>query len=288
MKTYDFPDTSGLLSTAPATFAFIALFLVIVTALPTGNLWAKAARKEPVNPKDVETDCPYEYILGIYGKHHFDELVKKLAPKLEASNPQKYQTILDIMDAVHLCLILIDDITDNSNLRKGLPTAHSIFGASETSLRAYLSLVRTVNETMRIQPQLVPAVVSNLEDILTGQDMSLIWRRDGLESLPAEQDDRVKNDCKNIYSNDYAKAKGALAEDLRNGEFSFPIVLALGQPNGRIVERALKNRRKANVEEALRIVRSDSVKGKCLTELKQVGDSIGDFVELWGRKESME
>ncbi|KAL8646251.1 MAG: hypothetical protein Q9210_006239 [Variospora velana] len=200
------------------------------------------------------------------------------------------------MDAVHLCLILIDDITDNSKLRKGLPTAHTIFGASETSLRAYLSLVRIVNKTMKTQAQMVPAVVSNLENILTGQDMSLedlveayrhsaslktgsLFRMLGqLVFEDKSYDDAMsrvrwysqpQNDCKTIYSKDYAKAKGALAENLRNGEFSYPILPALGQPDGSISEKALKSRSEANVKRALGVVRRDEIRGACLVELEE-------------------
>ena len=97
----------------------------------------------------------------------------------------------------------------------------------------------------------------------------------------------MQNDCKNVYSKDYAKAKGAFAEDVRNGEFSYPIILALNQPNGKVVEGALEYRSEANVKKALNVVRSDGVRGVCLKELKQVGDTVKAFVEIWGRKESL-
>lgn len=82
-------------------------------------------------------------------------------------------------------------VTDNSDFRKGLPSAHKIFGSSETANRAYLSLVRIMNKAMRQQPQLVPSLLQNLEEILEGQDMSLVWRRDGIGSLPLQHEDRV-------------------------------------------------------------------------------------------------
>ena len=99
---------------------------------------------------------------------------------------------------------------------------------------------------------------------------------------------QLQNDCKNVYSSDYAKAKGAFAEDIRNGEFTYPIILALNQPNGRAVEVALEHRTEAKINTALSVVRSDGVRGVCLQELKQVGSTIREFVEIWGRKETMD
>lgn len=116
MTNDELPKILGIHITAPFTFVSIAIFLVIVVALPLGNLWQTKARKAPKETKIVDTDCPYEYILGIYGKHHFAGLVRKLAPTMEASNPDKFKTILDVMDAVHFCLILIDDVVP-SNLQ---------------------------------------------------------------------------------------------------------------------------------------------------------------------------
>lgn len=79
-----------------------------------------------------------------------------------------------------------------------------------------------------------------------------------------------------------------MAEDLRNGEFSYPIILALSQPEGNFVAKALESRTEKDFEKALAVVQSDPVKSLCLRELKQVGADIRDFVEIWGRKERLD
>ncbi|OCK81420.1 terpenoid synthase [Lepidopterella palustris CBS 459.81] len=278
----------------------------------------------------VTEDCPYEYLLNVYGRHHFAGFVRKLDATLETRDSKKWQMILEIMDGIHFCLILVDDITDNSSFRKGKPAAHTIFGPHETANRAYLSLTRIMNKTLCEQPQLYPFLLQNLEEILEGQDISLVWRRDGLSRLPLGHEERVnayrrsaylktgalfrlvgqlvaeddsnddlmtrvgwychlQNDCKNVYSTDYAKAKGAFAEDLRNGEFSYPIILALNEPNGSLVKNVLEEGgSEKDFEKALAVVQSDKVKGKCLSELKEVGKEVKDFVEIWGRKENLD
>lgn len=48
-----------------------------------------------------------------------------------------------------------------------------------------------MNKTAREQPQLIPFLLQNLEEVLEGQDISLVWRRDGLQSLPLRHEERV-------------------------------------------------------------------------------------------------
>jgi geranylgeranyldiphosphate transferase len=99
---------------------------------------------------------------------------------------------------------------------------------------------------------------------------------------------QLQNDCKNVYSSAYAVAKGQLAEDLGNGEFSYPLILALNHPKGELVTRAMKSSSKRDAQKALEVIQSASVRGVCLQELNDVGSSVQEFVEVWGRKEKMD
>lgn len=55
-------------------------------------------------------ECPYEYLRNIYGKHHWAHFVNKLSPKLRYDNYPKYLMVLEMMDTIHLCLMLVDDV----------------------------------------------------------------------------------------------------------------------------------------------------------------------------------
>lgn len=140
---------------------------------------------------DALPDCPYEYLVRVYGRHHFAPFVNAFNPTLRDEDPEKYTLTLDIMDAVHFCLILVDDICDDSYKRKNLTTAHLIYGSSETANRAYFVLTKIINRAMRQRPVLGAELVKALEQILEGQDLSLVWRRDGLKSFNFDDDERV-------------------------------------------------------------------------------------------------
>ncbi|PWY78298.1 terpenoid synthase [Aspergillus heteromorphus CBS 117.55] len=306
------------------------VFYVLLDRIPP--LWPTSKKAFLIGKKKPETmtsfECPYGYIRQIYGKYHWAPFVHKLSPTLQDVDSAKYKMVLEIMDAIHLCLMLVDDITDNSDFRKGKPAAHRIYGPSETANRAYYRVTQILNETVQRFPTLAPFLLQNLEEVLEGQDLSLIWRRDGLSSLPTKPEERVaayrkmaslktgalfrllgqlvmenktmddtmttlawcsqlQNDCKNVYSSEYAKAKGALAEDLRNQELSYPIILALEAPEGHWVASALETGSPRNIRRALAVIQSETVRNACFTELKSASSSVQDWLAIWGRNEKM-
>lgn len=98
----------------------------------------------------------------------------------------------------------------------------------------------------------------------------------------------MQNDCKNVFSSEYAKLKGAVAEDLYNREMTYPIVLALDAPGGHWVSNSLENPSPRNVRNALKVIRGEHVRGICTTELAESGALVKEWLELWGRKEKLD
>jgi hypothetical protein len=91
-------------------------------------------------------------------------------------------------------------------------------------------------------------------------------------------------------------AKGKLAEDLENGEYSFPIISALySSPSVRHpVETALCQAKgtKPNtfdkyLKPALDALQTKEVKDICLAELAEVKAEVYEYAILWGRQEEM-
>lgn len=98
-----------------------------------------------------------------------------------------------------------------------------------------------------------------------------------------------------MFSSDVIAAKGALAEDLANGEYTFPILVALYStpPIREAIEGALSGngelgrRFQERVGKATMMLQKDKVRGYCLTELGELREQNEEFVSLWGRKEEM-
>lgn len=51
-------------------------------------------------------------------------------------------------------------------------------------------MTQLLNRTVHEFPRLAPFLMQCLEEILEGQDMSLVWRRDGLASFPVGPKER--------------------------------------------------------------------------------------------------
>lgn len=191
------PNLSTKSSLAPFTMAlilirpiFIALSVFARVILsPLRNLYLHGSllfthglvARKPIQTEKSKSlsvaangvDCPYEYILGVYGRNHFENIVNNLDPDLKTRDPVLFALILEIMDAVHFGAILVDDVADNSTLRKGKPAAHLLFGSSETINRAYLRICEVITKCVQERPSLVPYVLENLKEIHKGTDTTL-------------------------------------------------------------------------------------------------------------------
>lgn len=121
-----------------------------------------------------DSNCPYEYILKVYGRNHFENIVKNLDSDLQTRDPVLFALTLEIMDAVHFGAILVDDVADNSMLRKGKPAAHLLFGSSETINRAYLRICEVIEKCVKERPSLVPFILENLRQIHKGTDTTML------------------------------------------------------------------------------------------------------------------
>jgi geranylgeranyl pyrophosphate synthase len=128
------------------------------------------ALKEAEAPNGIS--CPYEYILDLYGKNgknHFEKIIRWLDPALEEEDPAWFALILEIMDVVHFGLILVDDVEDNSMLRKGRPAAHMVYGSAETINRSYLRIFEIVKKCGAMKPSAVSFLLDNLAQIHKGR-----------------------------------------------------------------------------------------------------------------------
>lgn len=96
--------------------ATIGIFPLVVYVLldRMPPLWPTSKKAYLIGQKRPDTvtsfECPYAYIRQVYGKYHWAPFVHKLSPTLKTDDPAKYKMVNEIMDAIHLCLMLVDDV----------------------------------------------------------------------------------------------------------------------------------------------------------------------------------
>ncbi|CAH0394222.1 unnamed protein product [Bemisia tabaci] len=223
---------------------------------------------------------PFTYILQVPGKQIRGKLAQAFNVWLNIPD-EKLAVVGDIVLLLHNSSLLIDDIQDNSILRRGIPVAHSIYGVASTINAANYVLFIALERVLSLgHPEATSVYTEQLLKLHRGQGMEIYWRDNYL--CPSEEEYRTMTMCKTgglfmlairlmqLFSDnksDFTKLTGILGlyfqirddycnlslkeycenksycEDLTEGKFSFPIIHAIkSRPEDRQVLNILRQR----------------------------------------------
>nr|UOW59929.1 SonG [Paraconiothyrium archidendri] len=205
---------------------------------------------------------PYEYVASQPGKELRTLLLSKFNAWLQVPE-QSFNIIAGVVRMLHTASLLIDDIQDNSQLRRGKPVAHRIYGIAQTINAANYVYFQALQELYKLNnpARAIEVYTEELVHLHRGQGMDLWWR-DTL-TCPTEEEYlemasnktgglfrlairlmqvesptsidcvplvelvglifQIVDDHKNLSDIDYTAKKG-VCEDLTEGKFSFPII----------------------------------------------------------------
>ncbi|KAI4150687.1 MAG: hypothetical protein L6R39_002202, partial [Caloplaca ligustica] len=213
---------------------------------------------------------PFDYMMNHPGKDVRKHLISAFNAWLQVP-PSSLEIITRVIGMLHTASLLIDDVEDNSLLRRGIPVAHSIFGTAQTINSANYVYFQALNELLKLNnPEVVRIYAEELCNLHRGQGMDLYWRdtltcpteddylemvgnktgglfRLAVKIMQAESRNnetdyvplvsvigllfQIRDDYLNLNSETYTSNKG-LCEDLTEGKFSFPIIHAIRQTPG--------------------------------------------------------
>lgn len=80
----------------------------------------------------------------------------------------------------------IDDIEDNSPLRRGMPSAHTLFGVGQTINAANLMMFKSLKLAASLSPDAVRICTDKVIDEHIGQGIELLWTFQ--TQVPSEED----------------------------------------------------------------------------------------------------
>ena len=126
--------------------------------------------------RDKQCLEPFSYLNNIPGKDIRGALIDCFNEWLQLPN-DKIVVIKEIISSLHNASLLVDDIEDNSKLRRGLPVAHSIFGIANTINCAnyvYFLALQKCNELNN--KDAMNTFVLELLNLHRGQGQDIIWR----------------------------------------------------------------------------------------------------------------
>eukprot|EP01113_Clastostelium_recurvatum_P045695 TRINITY_DN788_c0_g1_i1.p1 TRINITY_DN788_c0_g1~~TRINITY_DN788_c0_g1_i1.p1 ORF type:complete len:292 (-),score=54.27 TRINITY_DN788_c0_g1_i1:2088-2963(-) len=207
---------------------------------------------------------PYRYLSEIPGKEVRSLLIASFNKWLEIE-PANMREIKQIIGMLHNASLLIDDIEDNSKMRRGVPVAHSIFGVASTINCANYVYFLAMEKCMQFgSPQVTQIFLEELISLHRGQGMDIYWRDNNKCPSEEEYSDmvlkktgglfrlavrlmqafskssvdyvplvnqlglyfQIRDDYINLASTEYMANK-SFCEDLTEGKFSFPIIHAI-------------------------------------------------------------
>lgn len=258
------------LGTIVPTTSFHAVTMAAGTPLPpppppdpnrfaTEDLNATVTRWNPEKEKVVTG--PFDYLYNHPGKDFRAQLIKAFDAWLEV--PQESLDIITrVVGLLHTASLLVDDVEDNSRLRRGIPVAHSIFGVPQAINSSNYIYFCALQEVQKLRnPKAIAIFTEELINLHRGQGMDLYWRdsltcpteddylemvgnktgglfRLGIKLMQAESRSlmdcvplvniiglvfQIADDYKNLFSKEYTDNKG-MCEDLTEGKFSFPVI----------------------------------------------------------------
>ncbi|MCJ1462653.1 geranylgeranyl pyrophosphate synthetase [Pseudocyphellaria aurata] len=204
---------------------------------------------------------PYEYMFHHPGKDIRTQLIAAFDEWLQVPE-ESLAIITRVVGMLHTASLLVDDVEDNSLLRRGIPVAHSIFGTAQTINSANYVYFGALRELLKLgNPMAIQIYTDELCNLHRGQGMDLFWRdtltcpseddylemvgnktgglfrlavklmqaesRSNMECVPLVNLIgllfQIRDDFMNLSSTEYTENKG-LCEDLTEGKFSFPII----------------------------------------------------------------
>lgn len=136
--------------------------------------------------KETILKGPFDYLESHPGKDIRSQLIAAFNAWLDVP-AASLEIITRVVAMLHTSSLLIDDVEDNSQLRRGIPVAHSIFGTAQTINSANYVYFCALQELLTLHnPAVIQIYTEELLNLHRGQGMDLFWR-DTL-TCPAEDD----------------------------------------------------------------------------------------------------
>lgn len=143
--------------------------------------------------------APYAYLDSVPGKNTRDKFIDALNVWLKVS-PNLLDTIKRVTHVLHTASLLIDDIEDNSALRRGQPSAHVVFGVPRTINAANLMYFQALKLTQTLPSRKSSSVfMEELLHLHYGQGMDLYWRELALCPTESQYMDMVANKTGGLF-----------------------------------------------------------------------------------------
>ncbi|RAQ50439.1 geranylgeranyl pyrophosphate synthase [Aspergillus flavus] len=262
----------------------------------------------PFTKADAEKICmePFEYTRSLPGKNTVGKVIESLRPWLNISD-HSAAVLTDVMTMLQNSSLMLDDIEDGSQLRRGAPAAHVKYGLSQTINSTTYIIAKVVSEVQtHLRPECAKVLSEELQTLTLGQALDLNWTfnkkcpsvheylvmidhktggffRLMLRIMEIEANATPNDELRHLitllgryyqirddYQNlasDEYTAKKGFCDDLSEGKFSFPLIHLLEHSHNASTLHKMIFGRQPVDEGEI----SDETKSYIISQMKEVG-----------------
>lgn len=124
----------------------------------------------------AELNRPYEHLARTKGKSLRTLLIQAFNSAI-GCNDELLAVVLQVVEILHTALLLIDDIEDSTAVRRGVATAHTVYGVPLTINLGNLMYFRALGLVRQLrQPVLATMSIEEMQNFHVGQGTELWWR----------------------------------------------------------------------------------------------------------------
>lgn len=125
---------------------------------------------------DTPVLAPCTYISSLPSKGFRSALMEALDIWLQVPG-QTMQTVKRTIDMLHNSSLILDDIEDRTDLRRGKPAAHVLFGEAQAINSATFVYVRAVEMVHQLgSKEALEALLEEMQNLFIGQGWDLYWK----------------------------------------------------------------------------------------------------------------
>ncbi|OCL09522.1 terpenoid synthase [Glonium stellatum] len=131
-------------------------------------------KKLPRLKEDVVLE-PYHYVSSLPSKGVRDMAIDGMNFWLEVLL-QSTAAIKSIINMLHSSSLMLDDVEDHSQLRRGKPSAHVIYGEAQTINSATYQYIQAIVQLRKLNnPDCLDIFIDEIRELFVGQSYDLFW-----------------------------------------------------------------------------------------------------------------